>query len=336
MTEEELDHITHSIHHLSDTLAGSKDIPDKLSHKIVSIVRAADRLSSTIGNCKSSTQCNERRMEEIQEVLNAYLLRDFSKVIQLSGAKDNIDAFALSINYFGQDLKASFQQINEQQEILEKKNEEILILLKEVNHRVKNNFQIISSLISIQMRTLTDPLVISYFLNIQNRIYSMAQAHEMLHKTKDFTGVNCQEYIEDVSSNIVNSFNDIETQIELNVDVDDKVSINFDAFTTIGLLINEIMTNSVKHAFQTCKKGKINIQLKRLDNTKCVLIVMDNGKGISMNENVKPAAIGLTIIDALVDQLEGVCLRESSTKGTKYSITFNTHNELLHADSIEG
>lgn len=327
MTENELDHIALSINHLADSIESSTEINTAQKEKIASIIKAAKNLSDQLNTKRPTFRCDAERMEEIQHVLNAYLLRDFTKVIQLSSAKDNIDAFALSINYFGQDLQESFQQIKEHQQDLEKKNEEISILLKEVNHRVKNNFQIINSLLSIQIRSLKDPALAPYFNSIKNRIYSMAQAHEMLHKTKNFSNVDYQQYIIDISNNIVHSFNDIQTHISLTVKIDEGLSINMDMLTTIGLLINEIVTNSVKHAFNDKSQGIIEIILTRVDCEKCELTISDNGTGTRMDTKVSSSLIGLTIIDALIEQLEGECVRESTSKGTAYQIVFNTSVE---------
>lgn len=323
MTENELDHIAQSINRIADSIETVPEVNTAKKEKIASIIKAAKNLSDRLNIKKTIIRSDDERMEEIQNVLNAYLLRDFSKVVHLSNEKDNIDAFGLSINYFGQDLKESFEKIKEHQQVLEKKNEEILILLKEVNHRVKNNFQIINSLLSIQIRSLKDATLAPYFNNIKNRIYSMAQAHEMLHRTKDFSNVDYQQYIIDISNNIVHSFNDIETHISLKVKIDEGLSVNMDTLTTIGLLINEIVTNSVKHAFTNKKNGKIEITLSRVSNENCQLMISDDGIGTSLKSKNSPDSIGLTIVDALVEQLEGKCICESSPKGTLYNITFN-------------
>lgn len=102
-----------------------------------------------------------------------------------------------------------------------------------------------------------------------------------------------------------------------------------DILTTIGLLINEVVTNSVKHAFNDKTEGVIEIILSRVDCRKCELTISDNGSGTTLDTEDSSNSIGLTIIDALIEQLEGECVRESSTKGTTYHIAFNTLVEQL-------
>jgi len=188
-------------------------------------------------------------------------------------------------------------------------------LLKELHHRVKNNMQIIISIIRLQYRRLDEKIYKEKFIEMENRIEAISKVHNLLYSNSTIDNFTTQSYFKTLVKNIQNSF-DEKFDIDLTINCDYK--FNADHAIYLGLIINELVYNSFKYAFKN-KKGKIHIDLKELDN-KHILIVQDNGIGFK-DEN-KPNSLGLRIIKTLVkEQLNG-SIKISSIDGTKVEIEF--------------
>jgi two-component system, sensor histidine kinase PdtaS len=218
---------------------------------------------------------------------------------------------------------SSIVDISERRKI-EKKIEASLnekdILLKEIHHRVKNNLQIISSLLSLQSNFLQDPNVVDALTESQNRIRSMALIHEKLYQTMDLSRINFREYIEDLVDNLFNSY-----QADSNVTKEilvDEVYLNIDIAISLGLIINELVTNSFKYAFPD-KKGKVLIRMYRNGGDGEVkLEVEDNGTGLPADFNISSTnTLGFQLVLSLIDQIEGE-IKTIPVKGTKFVITY--------------
>ncbi len=191
---------------------------------------------------------------------------------------------------------------------------EKICLLSEVHHRVKNNLQIISSLLNLQANSITDEATREIFRISKNRIKSMALIHEKLYKTNSFSNINFKEYIEDITQNLTSLYS-AGRDISINLDVQD-VEVNIDQAITIGLTINELITNSLKYAFPKRQDGEISINMLK-DNENLLLIIKDNGVGLPKDFNLEDSeSLGLTLVDALVKQLNGELsiLRNSGTE----------------------
>lgn len=194
------------------------------------------------------------------------------------------------------------------------------VLLKEVHHRVKNNLQIISSLLNLQTNYLNDKESIELFLETKNRIKTLALVHEKLYKSEDVQYVNIKNYISSVIDLL--SFSYDKEYIDVNLQIDDKQFDKFDIEKAIpcGLIINEIVSNSYKHAFKGLK-GEISISLAKKEQ-KCILVVSDNGVGISQKIDFNNLnSLGLELIDLLVMQLDGH-YQINTKKGTEFFIEF--------------
>ncbi len=198
------------------------------------------------------------------------------------------------------------------------------VLLKEIHHRVKNNLQIISSLLNLQADKIADGVGKEKYIESIGRIKSMAIIHELLYRSKNLSTLNIKEYLEELVSYISQTYtikNNI--QIQLNVSVsNDYFDIN--KAIPCGLIINELLSNAYKYAFIEKQKGKIIIEL--IDSpkykNKCLLKVCDNGIGISQQINTKdPETLGLQLINSLIQQLDGK-LEIKLQKGTTFLITF--------------
>jgi PAS domain S-box-containing protein len=194
------------------------------------------------------------------------------------------------------------------------------VLLQEVHHRVKNNMQIISSLLNLQSRQIRDEQVLKTFKSSQNRVRSMALIHERLYSSKDFAKLDFSEYVKSLTSHLFSSYGVSQNAIKLNLKIKD---IHLDLNTAIpcGLIINELISNSLKHAFPNGKKGEINIIMNQLNEDKIELIVSDNGAGIPKNVDIKKTeSLGLHLVNILAEgQLHGE-VKLDREKGTNFNI----------------
>ncbi|MCK4576951.1 PAS domain S-box protein, partial [candidate division WOR-3 bacterium] len=200
------------------------------------------------------------------------------------------------------------------------------VLLKEIHHRVKNNMQIISSLLNLQSRYITDKQAIEMFTESQDRIKSMALVHEKLYRSKDFTKINFKEYIESLSKSLLRSYDEKRSKITLKINVSD-VLLGVDYAIPCGLVINELVSNSLKHAFPEGKEGEITISFQSPKKNEFILIVSDNGIGLPKDFDFdKTESLGLYLVSILAkDQLQGK-ISADGTKGTKFQITFKKVN----------
>lgn len=178
------------------------------------------------------------------------------------------------------------------------------ILLKEVHHRVKNNLQIISSLLSLQSMDFTDDNIIRIFSDSQNRIKSMALVHENLYRSRDLGKVDFNEYLNQLVSYLSQSYGDLSRKIDFKVN-SDNVFLNVNTAIPCGMIINELVSNSLKYAFPDGRSGKICIDLSSNDDG-YRLIISDNGVGLKGDLNIKESkTLGILLIETLVKQIHG-------------------------------
>jgi len=194
------------------------------------------------------------------------------------------------------------------------------LLLKEVHHRVKNNLQIISALLSLQSSYIVDEDIIEIFRNSQNRIKSMALVHENLYRSKDLGKVDFNEYINQLVFHLSQSYGDLAGKIKFKVN-SENVYLNINTAIPCGMIINELVSNSLKHAFPDGRSGKICVDLSSEDNG-FKLIVNDNGVGIKGDMNIKESkTLGFRLIDTLVEQINGE-MKLDTINGTRCEIHF--------------
>ncbi|MFP4009077.1 MAG: sensor histidine kinase, partial [Spirulinaceae cyanobacterium] len=195
------------------------------------------------------------------------------------------------------------------------------LLLKEVHHRVKNNLQVISGMFYLQAQYIDDPDVLSILTDSQNRIESMALIHEKLYQSKNFAKVDLSTYIEDLSNHLFASYNLNPHNISLRQNVK-NANLPLDAAIPCGLLVNELVSNALKHAFPDRRTGEIFIQLLKNDRDELKLIVRDNGIGLPQKLNVENNnSLGLRLVRSLTRQLKGK-LEIYNAEGAVFSLTF--------------
>ena len=194
-------------------------------------------------------------------------------------------------------------------------------LLKEIHHRVKNNLQVITSLLSLQSSFIEDEKTKRVFQYSQYRINSMAMVHEMLYQLEDLSKIKIYEYIQNLSSNLIKSMKGSNHNIQLNLEIP-ELFLNIDTVIPLGLLINEILTNSLKYGLRN-NNGILYIKIIHFDKENFIMYIGDNGNGFKDEEKFRAAnSLGLILIHNLTLQLKGTIEKDNDTKGTNYIITF--------------
>lgn len=195
------------------------------------------------------------------------------------------------------------------------------MLLMEIHHRVKNNMQIISSLLNLQSRHIKDKNDLDLFKNSQNRVRSMALVHEMLYKSEDLARIDFAKYIKELTDQLFRSYKVNLRSIKITLDIED-ITLGVDMAIPCALIINEIVSNSLKYAFQKKKRGEIKIEFSKDVKGKHIMMVSDDGVGLPGEIDIgKTESLGLSLINTLTGQLRGN-IEIDSTNGTKYTIVF--------------
>jgi len=194
------------------------------------------------------------------------------------------------------------------------------VLLKEVHHRVKNNLQVISSILNLQTAYLKDKGTINLLKECQNRIKTMAFIHESLYQNKDFSQINFSEYIITLVKNLFYSFEANQQKIKTNFAID-TIFLNLDLSIPCGLIINELVSNALKYAFDDGRQGAVFITLKK-QGGKIKMGVADNGRGMPENVDYRNTeTLGLQLVTTLTEQINGV-ITMNRNKGTTFEIIF--------------
>lgn len=249
---------------------------------------------------------------------NLTSLREFDFISTLSVYAEVTVAFisiSAIIHQFVRFYKYSYETLLENKLMLEKsnklittKNEENIVLMKEVHHRVKNNLQIITSLLRLQKQNLT-PEVQEKFDESINRVMTMALIHRKLYQSTDLTNVNLESYINDLVNEIFVSLtmdDNVKTTIQ-----SDYNNIGLKTIVPLGLLLNELLSNSFKHAFKQINNNEINIQIRKSNDNTFELKYQDNGNWKNINDN--DHHFGLELVETLTEQMEGSYYREDSS-----------------------
>lgn len=248
----------------------------------------------------------------------SYVLFENKKVVQCLFFENKKDTFLNTDIIIDENVYTEQKLKNK---LLTQALKEKEILLKEVHHRVKNNMQVISSILNLQSSYVKDSYALSLLKDCQNRIKSMAFIHESLYQNKNLTEVNFAEYISSLTKNLVHSYSTEIKNIKLLLNLK-NVYLNLDASISCGLILNELISNSLKYAFPNNKAGIIFVNLSVKD--KLVNIeIGDNGIGINENLDIKKTpTLGLQLVNTLVEQINGK-IKVERKNGTKFNIEFN-------------
>jgi len=220
-----------------------------------------------------------------------------------------------------QELRLEVQERKKAEDKITTSLKEKEVLLKEIHHRVKNNLQVVSSLLYLQSKKTTHKQTLEMLNESQNRIKSMALIHEKLYQSKDIASIDFSEYVENLLSHLYRSYGAHLSMVNIRVDVQD-VFLNIDKAIPCGLIINELVSNCMKYAFPNNEQGEIAIEMSS-KNSHVDLDVFDNGVGFPRDIDLnKSETLGLQLVNALTAQLGGM-LSLNRTGGTRFTITFS-------------
>lgn len=210
-------------------------------------------------------------------------------------------------------------QIKEKEKKLEAVVKEKELLLKEIHHRIKNNLQIVASLLSLQSNYITDELLLNKFKDSQNRIRTIAIVHEQLYNRKEFNLVDLKDYVKELIDKLFYTYNDFAKAIRINLHSDSEIKAEIEDAINIGLLINELVINSLKHAFNNSDNGIIDVIIIPEDGF-IRLEVCDNGVGFQSDFDINTTeSFGMQLVNALIMQMQG-SFEVISDNGCKFII----------------
>ncbi|RPI17820.1 MAG: PAS domain S-box protein [Ignavibacteriae bacterium] len=196
------------------------------------------------------------------------------------------------------------------------------VMLREIHHRVKNNLQIISSLLKLQSSYVKDPISYEYFTISQNRVKSMALIHQQLYRSTDLSQINFGDYLEKLTNNLINAYGINDKRISFGIQAED-VFLEIDTAIPCGLIINELVSNSLKHAFPFERTGNITISMHLDSDNMYKLIVKDDGIGFPPEFDYKnTTSLGMQLVVTLTEQLDGR-IQVTNKKGTEFNIIFS-------------
>jgi two-component sensor histidine kinase/integral membrane sensor domain MASE1 len=214
-------------------------------------------------------------------------------------------------------LGMAIERFAYEEQLLNSLNEK-QILIKEIHHRVKNNLQIVSSLLNLQSSQISDRIMLDIFTKSKSRINSMALIHKLLYNNEDLSKINFKEYLAELLKVIFDSFGSPGVRYTIK---SEDIFLGPDQATNLGLIINEIVTNSIKHAFNDDSSGLISVELKNVKD-KVQLVIKDNGSGLPADFDLNSTnTLGTQLINNLIKQVPGTIVLENDG-GTKYCLQF--------------
>ena len=216
-------------------------------------------------------------------------------------------------------LKAMISNLTKTQNELSTKNNENVLLLKEIHHRVKNNLEVVSGLLALQSAKMDDPDMQEAMLASQNRVQSMGILHQKLYQSEHLAFIEMKNYFENLCLNILDSYNETE-RIKVNIEMK-EIEFDVDTAVPLGLIVNELITNALKYAFPAGERGNIEVSLKNLDKDHFQLKISDNGVGKLLHSKAKGTGFGTQLVDLLTGQIDGKLIEDVSN-GTVIMINF--------------
>ncbi len=227
------------------------------------------------------------------------------------------DSTGKIVQYVGTNMDITDRKRAE--ELIQRSLEEKTVMLKEIHHRVKNNMQVITSLLNLQAREITDDAVRALFEESRGRISSMALIHERLYRSEDLAHIDFREYLQSLTTDISHTFGTPGVTITVGME---SVALNVNVGIPCGLIVNELVSNSLKHAFPDGRKGTIRVGITRAGEDSNILVVSDDGIGFPASIDFRnTTSLGLKLVNVLIGQIHGT-VEMSVDGGTKFSITF--------------
>jgi two-component sensor histidine kinase len=261
---------------------------------------------------KSGIMVNNKKVGSIE----VFYLEERSELYEgpfLREERDLINSIASRLGLIFKNKKID-EQIKKD---LKEKN----VMLQEIHHRVKNNMQIISSILHLQSQRITDKKSMMSLQVCRDRIKTMALIHENLYESQNLAEVDMASYTKKMTTHLFSVNSTLSNRINLKVDIE-NIFLDINRAIPVGLIINELVTNAFTHGFPENKKGSVFVQIKLLGKDTYNLIVFDNGVGLPERyEWTNPKTLGLQLVSSLVNQINGT-LNINRLKGTRVQIKF--------------
>jgi len=221
------------------------------------------------------------------------------------------------------ELKKEINERRQAEDKIKTSLKEKTVLLQEVHHRVKNNLQIIDSLINMQTKSIRNPQILQQFKIIGGRIKSMALIHEQLYQSSNLSEIDFADYAPNLIESLFHSYQVKPGKIRLNTDIN-RILLNINTAIPCGLIINELISNCLEHAFPGRETGELEVTFKSNNDSGFTLTVSDDGVGFPENTDIeKPKTLGLKIITGLIKQIDGILdFHSNEEAGTTFKITF--------------
>jgi two-component sensor histidine kinase len=195
------------------------------------------------------------------------------------------------------------------------------VLMREIHHRAKNNLAVISSLLGIQSSRMEDEKSREVFRESQRRVRSMSLIHERLYRSGDMKGLGLSEYIRDLAADLFRTYNVSSSRVRLVTDIPD-VALDVDTIIPCGLIVNELISNSLKHAFPAGREGELKLTLERAGEDEYLLVVKDDGRGLPDEFDVnRTGTMGMSIVTSLTNQLNG-SIEVGGGPGAEFRVLF--------------
>ena len=250
--------------------------------------------------------------------------KEISQLQALQLAKDKKDIIERQNLALEQQVYARTKKLELQNKTISDKNEEKLIMMREIHHRVKNNLQMINSMVRLQSRYVDDSASKEVLKKVQRRILTIAKLHERMYQSDNLKSIDIEAYIHSIVQDLFQIYTG-EDHISYTIELD-NVNLKIETIFPLGLLLSELVINALKHAFDELEQGIIKIKLKELDNEEFLLSVEDNGKGIDVEGFEQSESLGQRLISNFVKQLNGK-LTISNGEGTTFSVHFTEPNK---------
>lgn len=261
-------------------------------------------------------------LEKIKKSLEYDTLENFDYELKVASDINYYEARVKRLN--NREVLCIVRDITNKRKAEDKLNKSLKekdILLKEIHHRVKNNLQIVSSLLSLQSQHIKEPGSVDVFKESQNRIISMALIHEKLYQTGDLTQINLSEYANELVNDLFRSYSVNTSQVKFKIE-SKNILVDINTAIPCGLIINELITNSIKHGFPDDRSGEIKMEIG-CHGENCQIKIRDNGVGLPENLNINDVkTLGLQLVTNLTRQLDGT-IELNRDNGTSFTIKFN-------------
>lgn len=289
----------------SEILSSKVAVFVDLWRKTAEVEQQAVQLAAVNAKLRES----EKRLSQVNDELE---VRVQKRTAELTKINESLQSEIAERHRVEGALRVSTEQLRAS--LIEKE-----VLLKEIHHRVKNNLQIISSLLNLQTDYIHDQRDLEIFKVSQNRIESMALIHEKLYQSKDLARIEFCEYIQDLVSSLVCSYEVNSSKVDLKVNIE-QVLLGLDLAIPCGLIINELVLNSLKHAFPEGRSGEICIEFYVESDDRIALIISDNGIGFPQGIDFRNTeSLGLQLVNSLMNQIGGT-IELNATQGTEFKM----------------